>query len=529
MCLTLLDYHRAGGIVTEPLAAPAHPYRDYADEVAGRQEVNDADEVADRAVPETDGRAVITNHAQAGHALADALPICDHLDDDPVGDEGNSACRAQDDHRHNIERITRPVQRSYGKQVHAQDDERRSQHGLHHGVNQAGERPRPDAGKLVLDLNVFRCLYRYRLVLHFHPEAAFGGSVLRTFVERHKPTWERLEALLERCHSAGGVSKLTSDELCDLGSLYRQAASHLALARTRDYHPETITYLNQLMGRAHGVVHARRHGRGVRLGYFFGIEVPATFKKCFRYFAVCAALLIAGTTIGALATARNPGWAEIFTTPGFRAQVESFLAETNAPGEYFSDISETIGGPGFAGFLMTHNIKVALICFVAGISFGLGTLYLLAGNSLMLGAALGLGAYQGKLVTMGAVVVPHGVIEVSAILLAAAAGLRFGYSLVNPGDMLRRDALVLAAHEAVRLVAGTIPIFITAGLIEGLISPLASGTLATDIARYAIGGLTGVTLYVYLFYGDRLFARYFPDAPKQTADNGTRNPQTPSR
>jgi uncharacterized membrane protein SpoIIM required for sporulation len=350
-------------------------------------------------------------------------------------------------------------------------------------------------------------------VLHCYLEAAFGGGVLRTFVERHKPTWERLEALLQRCHSAGGVSKLSSEELCELGSLYQQAASHLALARTRNYHQETVTYLNQLMGRAHGVMHARRHGRSVRLGYFFGIEVPATFKKCLRYFIVCAGLLVAGTLIGGFATAGNPGWAEIFTTPSFRAQVESFLAETNAPGEYFSDISEAIGGPGFAGFLMTHNIKVALICFVAGISFGLGTLYLLAGNSLMLGAALGLGAYQGKLITMGAVVVPHGVIEISAILLAAAAGLRFGYSLVNPGDMLRRDALVIAAHEAVRLVAGTIPIFIVAGLIEGIISPLASGTLGSNIARYAIGGLTGATLYVYLFYGDRLFARYFPDMP----------------
>jgi uncharacterized membrane protein SpoIIM required for sporulation len=335
----------------------------------------------------------------------------------------------------------------------------------------------------------------------------------------HKPTWERLEALLQRCYGSGGVAKLSSAELCELGSLYRQVAAHLALARTREYHPETVTYLNQLMGRAHGVVHARRHGRGIRLGYFFGVEVPATFKKCRRYFAVCAALLVTGAVVGGFATASNPGWAEIFTTPGFREQVESFLAETKAPGEYFSGMSETIGGPGFAGFLMTHNIKVALICFVAGISFGLGTLYLLTGNALMLGAALGLGAYQGKLLTMGAVVVPHGVIEISAILLAAAAGLRFGYSLVNPGDMLRRDALVIAAHEAVRLVAGTIPIFITAGLIEGIISPLASGTLATNVARYSIGIISGATLYLYLFYGDRIFARYFPEQAEKSGED----------
>jgi len=331
-----------------------------------------------------------------------------------------------------------------------------------------------------------------------------------SFVQRHRPTWERLEALLERCRSVVGVSALSGNELRELGSLYRQTASHLAVARTRDYDPEVIAYLNQLMGRAHGIIHGRRHGRGVRLGYFFCVEVPVTFKKCWRYFAVCTGILLLGGLIAGWATAQNPGWVEVLMPLGFRSRVEDFLEAEKAPGEYFEGIAEGGGGPTFAGYLMMHNINVDLICFALGITFGLGTLCILAANALMLGSLLGLGIYQGKLVTLGAVVVPHGVIELSAILLAAAAGLRFGYSLVNPGDMLRRDALLIAAREAIRLVAATLPIFVLAALIEGLISPLASGTLASNLARYAIGIVTGVALYVYLIRGDRLFARYFP-------------------
>ncbi|MFO7947140.1 MAG: stage II sporulation protein M [Armatimonadota bacterium] len=328
-------------------------------------------------------------------------------------------------------------------------------------------------------------------------------------MDRHKEKWERLETLLDRCNKSG-VRSLDAGQLRELGSLYRQAASHLAVARTRGYDPDLIEYLNTLMGRAHGVVHARRRRRFVPVGYFFGVSVPRTFKRCWPYFAVTAGLTIIITVAGMWATAGNPGWAEIFTTPIFRRHVEQFLQQQSAPGEYFQETAEAVGGPALSGLLMTHNIKVALICFALGITAGLGTLYVLVRNALLLGGVLGLGLYSGELLTMGAVIVPHGVIEISAILLAAAAGLRMGYGIVNPGDLLRKDALVLAAHDAVRLVMATVPIFITAGLIEGLISPLSEGTVGTIAARYAVGIITGAALYTYLLAGDYIFARFYP-------------------
>ena len=339
-----------------------------------------------------------------------------------------------------------------------------------------------------------------------------------SFVDRHRPGWARLEALLDQCHTGPGVSQLSEAELREFGSLYRQAASHLAVARTRGYDPELVAYLNQLLGRAHGIMHGRRRRRRLRLGYFFGVEVPATFKQCRAHFLVCLSVMVLCGTLAGLATSRDAGWAEVFMTPIFRERVEAFIQRQETAGEYFADTADSFGGWGFAGFLMTHNIRVALICFALGPTFGLGTLYMLANNSLMLGSFLGLGALHGKLLVMGAVVVPHGVIELSAILLAAAAGLRFGYALINPGDLTRHDALMIAGHHSIRLAVGTVPVFVLAGLIEGLISPMEAGPLASNVARYSIGILAGIVLYAWLLWGDVVFGPRYPDAHRDDPD-----------
>ncbi|MCD6360441.1 MAG: stage II sporulation protein M, partial [Armatimonadetes bacterium] len=106
-----------------------------------------------------------------------------------------------------------------------------------------------------------------------------------------------------------------------------------------------------------------------------------------------------------------------------------------------------------------------------------------------------------------AVVAPHGVLELSAIFICAGAGLMMGWALVAPGDRLRVDALSAAAREAVVLVVGCIPVFLTAALIEGLLSPQTSGLLRTNEPRVLFGLLTGLVLTVYLFFDHRLPTR----------------------
>ena len=317
--------------------------------------------------------------------------------------------------------------------------------------------------------------------------------------------WDRLTALLDKCELQG-LRSLLPEELRELSRLYRSASSDLSLARARQ-RPDLALYLNQLVGRAHSQVYSRPPGRRLRLGHFFGVIAPRTFKQCLPYWLFSVGILIAGGTIGYLATLSNPAWAEVMMGRGMREVMEKFLSEQSPAGEYFQGSANALGaGGGFSGFLMTNNIQVALMCFAFGIAAGVGTFYVLARNAVMLGAALGLGAYHGKLLLMAAIVAPHGVVEMSAVVIAGAAGLRLGYALINPGDLLRKDALVVAARQAGQLALATIPMFIFAGLVEGLISPLSIGIFRNEWARLAFGALGGVALYTWLFAGDMMFA-----------------------
>lgn len=316
--------------------------------------------------------------------------------------------------------------------------------------------------------------------------------------------WDRLTALLDQC-DARGLSSLAPEELRELSRLYRSASSDLSLARARG-RQDLALYLNQLVGRAHGRVYSRPPTRRPRLGHFFGVALPRTFRRCLPYWLFSLGLLVVGGVIGYLATVSNPAWSEWLVSRGMREVMEGFLKEQAPAGEYFQEAAASLGsGGGFSGFLMTNNIQVALLCFALGISAGIGTFVVLARNALMLGAALGLGAAHGKLLLMAAIVAPHGVVEISAVVIAGAAGLRLGYALINPGDLLRKDALVSAAREAGQLALGTIPMFIFAGLVEGLISPMSVGLFRNEWARLAFGAFSGIALYVWLFAGDLIF------------------------
>ena len=125
---------------------------------------------------------------------------------------------------------------------------------------------------------------------------------------------------------------------------------------------------------------------------------------------------------------------------------------------------------------------------------------------MMVGSVIAVGALNHKPALVCAIMAPHGVLELSAIIISGGAGFMIGYALISPGELTRRDAVVLAAREAVKLMLGVVPMFLMAGLIEGTISPLAGGPFRGNAARLLFGGATGVILVGYLALGDRLLA-----------------------
>lgn len=317
--------------------------------------------------------------------------------------------------------------------------------------------------------------------------------------DKRQDNWDRLTELVQKAESQG-LKSFSTHELRDFSRLYRSASSDLSLARARG-RQDLAQYLNQLVARTHAYVYARPTRRNPDLLDFFAHTVPMTFRDSFWFWLTSLAILLTGCALGYLTTSGNAAWSEIFVGKQMRAVLENFFKEQTAPGEYFAPSAGLFGGGGFSSLLMVNNIQVALMCFAFGISAGVGTCYVLWRNALMLGSVLGLGAFHGKLLLIGAVVAPHGFVEISAVVVSGAAGLRLGWALISPGDMLRRDALRQAGLEAGRLALGTIPMFIFAGLVEGLISPIHTGPLGSISFRMAFGLITGLLLHLWLFTG----------------------------
>ena len=143
------------------------------------------------------------------------------------------------------------------------------------------------------------------------------------------------------------------------------------------------------------------------------------------------------------------------------------------------------------------------LAFAGGITFGLLTVYLLIYNGIIVGAIAALFWHYGKSYEFWAYIVPHGMIELTAIFIAGGAGLLMGYKLFVPGRYSRGYQLKQQAKRSVLLLLGTIPLFVIAGIIEGFITP---STLSLE-AKYLIAGLTVIGLILYILVGTMLLKK----------------------
>ena len=313
------------------------------------------------------------------------------------------------------------------------------------------------------------------------------------FVEQHRGAWRHLDALLRRADLAG-LRSFSPAELEDLARLYRQAISHLAQARTQREEPEVARYLNDLVARAHGRIYAARRRRLPRPGVFFLRTFPQTFRRTI-WFTLLAATLFYGAGVATfLAVRANPTTARSLLDEKFTRYLDNFMEEEDAASKYFGTRTQGVSATALSSFLMTNNIQVAFMTFAGGATAGLVTLYALITNGMMLGVFLGMAENHGQMLEFVAIVAPHGMIELSAICIAGAAGLRMAYGLLDPGDVRRVEALARAAKDAVVLALGAAPLLVVAGIIEGFVAP--SGM---DMApRCLIGAMTGVVLLAYL-------------------------------
>jgi uncharacterized membrane protein SpoIIM required for sporulation len=310
---------------------------------------------------------------------------------------------------------------------------------------------------------------------------------MNRFVNEHKDNWRRLEDLLGlvQGNSLRGLSRA---EVREFGELYRRAASDLAIARAETRDPQLINYLNSLVIRAHGKIY-RAENQGANLIWqFFAQDFPRAFRRTWHYTALAFGIFTLFGVISFLLCYNDLAFADEIGVGEVRFAAEAKMRWWESLNE-----SNQIG----SSQILTNNILVAFKAFAYGAFFGIGTIYVLIFNGLHIGGVLGVcykvdAGFANELVNF---MVGHGVVELSCIFIAGGAGMLIGYSMINPGDRTRTEALKKNGLEAVRLAIGCAVLLFFAGIIEGFLSPSA----LPPVVKIGTGILTGIAMYSYLF------------------------------
>jgi uncharacterized membrane protein SpoIIM required for sporulation len=306
--------------------------------------------------------------------------------------------------------------------------------------------------------------------------------------------WLRLDELVALCERRSPRA-LTDDDLMALPILYRGALSSLSVARETSLDAELIEYLESLCARAYFFIYGVRTTPGGRVRQFLAQDWPRAMRGLWKETLVSLAIMIVGTIAGYLLVRSDPSWYGAFV-PGELAGGRDFSASAEHLRSTLYDGRDQDALGLFATFLFTHNAQVAIFCFALGFAFGVPTVLLLLYHGGMLGALLALFGSHGLGFELGGWLIIHGSTELFAIVLAGAAGLRIGWSVVFPGAASRLAAASRSGREAATAMVGVVVMLMAAGLLEGFGRQL----IRDDLARYSVGFTMLIfwCLYYYL-------------------------------
>jgi uncharacterized membrane protein SpoIIM required for sporulation len=312
-----------------------------------------------------------------------------------------------------------------------------------------------------------------------------------TFLATNQASWDRLSTLTGR--ASRQVRRLSADELEEMVTLYERTATQLSYARTTYRDPALTATLSSLVARAGAVVYGSRPRTLRALGQFFVVTFPAAVWYCRRFVAVSAALLLVPAFAVGLWVASSPRAVE---ATGPKAVREAYVNQD------FEHYYRSAPASEFASQVFTNNVQVSIYAFAAGIAFCLPTAFILIYNGANVGVAGGLFASVGQQAKFFGLILPHGLLELTAVIIAGAAGLRLGWTLIDPGDRTRRDALADEGRRALAIVAGLVVVFLAAGTIEGFVT----GSSLPTWARVGIGVLGEAALLSWLVIRGRAAA-----------------------
>lgn len=311
------------------------------------------------------------------------------------------------------------------------------------------------------------------------------------FVKQNKDKWLKFESVLVN------NAQITPDEL---SNLYIEITDHLSYAQTFYPNSQTLNYLNGLASSAHQKIYKTKKEKKNRLYSFWIKEFPLEFYQYQKHLLIAFLISVLFTAIGAYSSATDGAFVRSILGDAYVNMTLENIANED-PMAVYKQMGET---NMFLGITL-NNIKVALNCFILGVLFGIGTIYMLMQNFIMLGSFQYFFYEKGLLWESARTIWIHGTIEISVIIIAGCAGLVVGNSILFPKTYTRLTSFVKGIKAGLKIVISTVPFFILAGFLEGFVT---RHTEMPDwLAILIISGSLALILFYYVIYPRQLYNR----------------------
>lgn len=300
------------------------------------------------------------------------------------------------------------------------------------------------------------------------------------FIRKNAEKWERFEALLRDGDS-------DPEELADL---YVGLTDDLAYARTHFPEGEVVSYLNDLTTEVHQAVYRERRAERGRLWRFFSEEVPRAVGRAQTELLAALVVFAIALGIGALSATHDPGFTRLILGDTY----VNMTLENIEKGDPMAVYKEAHSVNMFLG-IAVNNVRVAFRTFAMGLLLSGGSAYMLLQNGIMVGAFHALFAQHEILAKSLLVVYVHGTLEISAIIIAGAAGFVLGNGLLFPGTLPRREAFSRAARQGSKIAIGLVPVFLLAAFLEGFVTRYTSMPIVLHLL--IIGSSLGFVVWYF--------------------------------
>ncbi|MCI3931097.1 stage II sporulation protein M [Streptomyces sp. AN091965] len=305
---------------------------------------------------------------------------------------------------------------------------------------------------------------------------------LDVFVSAHAAEWDRLDALVRR------QRRLTGPEVDELVTLYQRTATHLSLIQSSAPDPQLTGRLTQLVARARSAVTGTRRASWRDVTRFLTHAFPAAVYRSRRWWIPVSLLSVALAAV--------IGW-WVGTHPEVQSSIAapSALRDMTRPGGEYETYYSSHPATSFAAQVWTNNAQAAAMCLVLGAFLGIPVIWILFQNMLNVGVGLGLMSSAGRLDTFLGLLLPHGLLELTAVFVAAGTGLRLGWTLIDPGPRTRRAAMAEEGRSALGMAIGLALVLLVSGAIEGFVTPSGLPTWA----RITIGIAAELAFLAYVY------------------------------